>query len=140
MKFPDFQEIKSDLEFIDDWQDRYAYLIEIGKQLPNIGNELKKDNHLVPGCVSRVWLHIEDDPYILKFRVFSEALIVNGLLYIVCSIYQGRQFAEVNKIDTELIFRELGLQEHLTPGRVNGLRSVIFLLKDYIESKAGFTD
>ena len=135
MLFSDFNAIKDDLEFIDDWQEKYAYIIEMGKQLPDIGEDLKKDDHLVPGCVSRVWLYIEDDPEILKFRVFSEALIVNGLLYIVCSIYHGKPLKEINNTDTELIFRELGLQEHLTPSRVNGLRSVIFLIKDYIESK-----
>ena len=123
--FTSFSDIKDDMTLLSDWQDKYAYIIDMGKLLPPLDEERKDEDHLVPGCVSRVWLYFNDSGDTLDFDVYSDALIVNGLLYIVCSMYYGKRFAEAAALDPEQIFRDLGLEEHLTPNRVNGLRAVL---------------
>lgn len=120
--------IRDDFAFLDDWEDRYRYVIELGGELESYPEEARDDAHKVPGCVSQVWLHTTrgagSDP-ILTFLGDSDAHIVRGLVAIMLALYSGRPASEILATDAEETLRELGLDEHLTPQRANGLRSMI---------------
>lgn len=121
-------DIRSDFALLDDWEDRYRYVIELGGDLEPYPEEARDDRHKVPGCVSQVWLHTlrgdGSDPE-LTFRGDSDAHIVRGLVAIVLALYSGRRASDVLSIDAEEVLRSLGLDEHLTPQRANGLRSMV---------------
>ena len=135
MTFTDFKQIKEDMAFLGDWQEKYAYVIDLGKLMQPLESVEMDEDHLVPGCVSRAWLYFEENNDTLIFRSFSEALIVNGLIYIVSSLYNNKSFTEALSLDSEQILKELGLAEHLSPNRVNGLRSILHSIKVYTEKK-----
>jgi len=120
--------IRDDFAFLDDWEDRYRYIIELGGDLAPYPEEARDDVHKVPGCVSQVWLHTArgpgDDP-VLTFLGDSDAHIVRGLVAIVLALYSGRRASEILATDAEATLRALGLDEHLTPQRANGLRSMV---------------
>lgn len=123
-------EILETFEFLDDWEDRYKYLIDLGKELPGLQDEDRTDVNKVRGCVSQVWLITSvtrDDTGqpILTFRGDSDALIVQGLVAIVTAIYSGQSAQTILATDVEAIFEKLGLRDHLTPQRSNGLRSMV---------------
>ncbi len=123
-------EILETFEFLDDWEDRYKYLIDLGKELPALADSERNDVNKVRGCVSQVWLITEvakgqDGVPVLTFRGDSDALIVQGLVAIVTALFSGKTAPEILDTDVEGIFSELGLQEHLTPQRSNGLRSMV---------------
>lgn len=123
-------EILETFEFLDDWEDRYKYLIDLGKELPGLQDEDRTDVNKVRGCVSQVWLITSvtrDDTgqSILTFRGDSDALIVQGLVAIVTAIYSGQSAQTILATDVEAIFEKLGLRDHLTPQRSNGLRSMV---------------
>ena len=123
------QTIKDDFELLDDWEDRYRYVIELGRQLPPLAASEKSEATKVRGCASQVWLVFDpaesDGQHRIRFRGESDAHIVQGLIAILKSIYDERTPAEVLKTDAITIFRELGLSDHLTPQRSNGLKSMI---------------
>ncbi len=120
--------IRDDFSFLDEWEDRYRYVIELGGALAPYPEEHRNDAHKVPGCVSQVWLSTDvgpgDDP-VIRFVGDSDAHIVRGLVAIMIALYSGRRASEILSIDAEAFLRELGLDEHLTPQRANGLRSMI---------------
>lgn len=120
--------IREDFSFLDDWEERYRYVIELGGDLEPYPEEARDDTHKVPGCVSQVWLHTTrgtgSDPE-LTFRGDSDAHIVRGLVAIVLALYSGQKASKILEIDAEETLRALGLDEHLTPQRANGLRSMI---------------
>ena len=122
-----FDEVKDTFEFFDDWKDRYEYIIDLGKKLPNIPVDLQTDEHLVRGCQSRVWLVMKlDSPNDrVEIQLDSDAFIVRGLITILLTLFQHRSPAEVVAVDTEGLFDELGLIAHLSPIRGNGLRSMV---------------
>lgn len=123
-----FEDLESDFEFLDDWEDRYKYVIELGKELPAFEDSLKNDIYKVNGCVSQVWIKssiTEDDEKRLSFVGDSDALIVKGLIAIVMSLLSGRPAAEVVRIDARAALQRLGLHEHLTPQRSNGLSAMV---------------
>jgi cysteine desulfuration protein SufE len=124
--------IRQDFSFLDEWEERYRYIIDLGAELEPYPEEFRDDVHKVPGCVSQVWLHVErdagDDP-VLRFRGDSDAHIVRGLVAIVLALYSGRRASEIVGIDAEATLRALGLDEHLTPQRANGLRSMVKRIK-----------
>ena len=123
-----FEDLESDFEFLDDWEDRYKYVIELGKELPAFDDSLKNDIFKVNGCVSQVWIKssiAEDDERRMSFIGDSDALIVKGLIAIVMSLLSGRPAAEVVKIDARAALSRLGLHEHLTPQRSNGLSAMV---------------
>ena len=122
------EDIRSDFELLDDWEDRYRYVIELGRELPPLAPEDMNEATKVPGCVSQVWLTSQSDganPPHLSFRGESDAHIVRGLVAIALSLYSGRSAPEILSTDAETIFHGLGLKEHLTPQRSNGLRSMV---------------
>ncbi len=127
-------EILENFSFLDDWDDRYRYLIELGKTLePLSGPEHNADNK-VNGCVSQVWIvcNIEsgENPTI-HFTGDSDAHIVRGLVAIALALFSGRRADEIFATDALSVFAEIGLDEHLTPQRSNGLRSMIDRIKLY---------
>ena len=129
--------IQQDFAFLDEWEDRYRYIIELGAGLESYPEQFRDDVHKVPGCVSQVWLHVErdsgDDPK-LHFRGDSDAHIVRGLVAIVLALFSGRRASEILRIDAEATLRALGLDEHLTPQRANGLRSMVKRIRQTAEA------
>ena len=118
-----------DFTFLDDWEDRYMHVIDMGKALPPLIANEKSDVNKVKGCVSQVWLITEKKDGKLSFRGDSDAHIVKGLVAIVLQIYSGRTPTEIQTLDAEPILMELGLAEHLSPQRSNGLRAMILRIK-----------
>jgi len=128
----DIDTIRDNFAFLDDWQERYRYIIELGNDLPAYPEEARDDQHKVRGCVSQVWLHTTigdgSDPE-MTFLGDSDAHIVRGLVAIMLALFSGQRASQIMKIDAEETLRSLGLNEHLTPQRSNGLRSMIQRIK-----------
>lgn len=126
-------DIRADFALLDDWEDRYRYVIELGRALPPLPDELRTDANKVRGCASQVWLatrRIGDaaKPSAgdkLEMQGMSDAHIVQGLVALLFIIYEGKTLDEILKTDAEGIFASLGLKEHLTPQRSNGLASMV---------------
>lgn len=120
--------IISDFEFLDDWEDRYRYVIDLGRELPPYPDDARDAVHKVQGCVSQVWLKTIPqsgiDP-IIQFLGDSDAHIVRGLVAIVLAVYSGKRATEILAVEPEEVLKKLGLDEHLTPQRSNGLRAMI---------------
>ena len=129
--------IISDFEFLDDWEDRYRYVIDLGKELPAYPDDARDTAHKVQGCVSQVWLktlpHEGQDPK-LEFLGDSDAHIVRGLVAIVLALYSGHKASEILAIDANEFLKKLGLDEHLTPQRSNGLRSMVARIRHEAEA------
>lgn len=122
--------IRSDFAFLDDWEDRYRYVIELGRALPPLPEAARTEANKVRGCASQVWLATEVNGATagaarLSFKGDSDAHIVRGLIAILFAIYSGRCADEIVRIDAEGVFRRLGLAEHLTPQRSNGFASMV---------------
>lgn len=124
-------DIKSDFALLDDWEDRYRYIIELGRALPEMPQALKTEATKVRGCASQVWLHTKvhhagpGGPVSLTFQGDSDALIVRGLVAILIAIYDGRPASEISERDAAADFAAIGIQDHLTPQRSNGLASMV---------------
>ncbi|MEO0544385.1 MAG: SufE family protein [Pseudomonadota bacterium] len=125
-------DLVENFSMLDDWEDRYRYVIELGQTLPAFPDEFRDDAHKVNGCVSQVWLHADvedaDDPTI-RFIGDSDAHIVRGLVAIMITALSGRRASEISDFDIEGTVKSLGLDEHLTPQRSNGLRAMIDRMK-----------
>ena len=134
--------IRDDFAFLDDWEDRYRYVIDLGRNLPDFPEAARTAENKVRGCVSQVWLQTDLAPSsngqspVLRFVGDSDALIVRGLIAILFAIYDGRSAHEVLQIDSEAIFSELGLKEHLTPQRSNGFSSMVARIRSDAEAAA----
>ena len=132
-------EIIDNFAYLDDWEDRYRYVIELGKLLPDLPDELKTAGNKVQGCASQVWLvsSAEEgaDP-VLHFRGDSDAHIVRGLVAIVLAVYDGRRASEAAELDASEIFNRIGLIEHLSAQRANGLRSMIARIREEARRRA----
>ncbi|WP_089176426.1 SufE family protein [Bosea sp. AS-1] len=128
-------EIVANFELLDEWDDRYRYLIELGKSLEPLPEEAHNDANKVRGCASQVWLdmHSEDGPgpqTRLHFRGDSDAHIVRGLVALALAIFSGRKAEEILATDAFAIYEKLGLAAHLTPQRSNGVRAMIERIKN----------
>ena len=122
----DLQELKDTFEFLDDWEDKYRFIIDIGKELDSIDAVYKTDENLVRGCQSQVWLVVEPDTEgKLKLRMDSDAHIVRGLIAIVLAALNGRSAQDILDFDMNQLFGELELLQHLSPSRGNGLMSML---------------
>jgi cysteine desulfuration protein SufE len=123
------ENILADFQFLDDWEDRYRYVIELGRALPPLPEAARTEANKVRGCASQVWLATEVNGAgaapCLIFKGDSDAHIVRGLIAILFSIYSGRCADEIVRIDAQDVFRRLGLAEHLTPQRSNGFASMV---------------
>ena len=126
-------EMIDDFGFLDDWEDRMRYVIELGKALPDLPDAEKTAANKVQGCASQVWLSVSAgegaDP-LMEFRGDSDAFIVRGLVAIVLEAYSGKKASEVVAFDALDLFKQLGLLEHLTAQRANGLRSMIQRIRE----------
>ena len=122
-------DIVDTLNFFDSWEDRYRYMIDLGKEIPAMPDSLKTDDRMVPGCQSQVWIEfkIEDNKFI--FQVDSDALIVKGLLAIVMAAYQKKSAIDILAFDMENYFQKLDLVKHLSPTRGNGLKAMVEKIK-----------
>ncbi|WP_455477321.1 SufE family protein [Bartonella sp. B41] len=121
-------DIIENFSFLDNWEDRYRYVIELGRELPPFPESARNDSHKVPGCVSQVWLiasHDNSENPMLTFHGDSDAHIVRGLIYILLAFYSGKRASEIRNADAEGFLEKLGLNENLTPQRSNGLKSMI---------------
>ena len=124
------EEIIDEFAIFDDWMDKYALIIEEGNKLEKLDDVYKTPNNLIEGCQSRVWLQTDYEKGILHFRAESDAVIVKGLLALVIRVFSGRTPDEI--IGTDLRFlKEVGLTEHLSPTRSNGLLAVIKQIRFY---------
>ncbi len=129
--------IRDDFAFLDEWEERYRYIIELGEALPPFPDEARDAAHKVQGCVSQVWLVTDKGPGpdpVVRFQGDSDAHIVRGLVAIMLALFSGRRASEVVKTDAEALMRSLGLDEHLTPQRANGLRSMVKRMKGDAEA------
>ncbi|RAI00913.1 cysteine desulfuration protein SufE [Acuticoccus sediminis] len=118
-------DIAEAFELIDDWEERYRYVIELGRELPEFPDALKTNTTKVEGCVSQVWLVTRLDDGTLTLMGDSDAMIVRGLVAILIAFYSGRRVADIPTLDVEGFLRRLQLAEHLTPQRSNGLNSMV---------------
>ena len=126
---PTIDEIVSNFELLDDWEERYRYLIELGRLMEPLPDEAHSDVNKVQGCASQVWLQPDVKPSgdqpVLHLLGDSDAHIVRGLVALLISLYSGKTAADALATDALGLFKELGLSEHLTPQRSNGVRSMV---------------
>jgi cysteine desulfuration protein SufE len=126
----DIAEIIDNFSLLDEWDDRYRYLIELGRELPPLAAEAHNDANKVRGCASQVWLDTRVRPNgaggpVLTFVGDSDAHIVRGLIAILFAMYSGRSAKDILSTDAVALFEKIGLREHLTPQRSNGFRSMV---------------
>ena len=124
------QNLIQDFSFFEDWTQRYEYMIELSKGLEKMDEQMKNDQNIIKGCQSKVWLHAELNEGKIKFLADSEAIITRGIIAILLSIFNNRTPKEIIESDTNFI-EKIGLKEHLSPNRANGLYSMIKQIKFY---------
>ncbi len=124
------KDIVDTLSFFDTWEERYKYIIDLGKELPGLGDSGKTEKNLIRGCQSQVWLTSEERDGKLWFDADSDAFIVKGLLGVVLSAYNGKAPAEILAFDIEGYFEQLNLLKHLSATRGNGLRAMVARIQD----------
>lgn len=120
-----FEDIAETLEFLDDWEDRYRHVIELGKAMPPLDDSFKVPAYKVEGCASQVWLRPLVTEGRFDFQGDSDAMIVRGLIAILHALYSGVPVAEVGRIDAAAELGRLGLNDHLSAQRSNGLRAMV---------------
>jgi cysteine desulfuration protein SufE len=130
---PNIEAIRADFDMLDQWEDRYRYIMELGRALPVYPEALRTEANKVRGCASQVWLASEQrvgpDGPILHFEGDSDAHIVRGLVAILLALYQDKSHKDIAETDAHAVFADLGLREHLSPQRSNGLASMIARIK-----------
>ena len=124
------QAIEDDLAFFDSWEDKYRYIIDLGKTLPEFDETKRVDDYLVRGCQSQVWIDVDISDGLLNLKVDSDAFIVKGLLAVVIAAYQGLSPKQAIEFDIDGYFNRLELITHLSPTRGNGLRSMVAKIRD----------
>ncbi|MCB1362851.1 MAG: SufE family protein [Rhodobacteraceae bacterium] len=125
MASPAFEDIVEDFEFLDDWEDRYRHVIEQGRAMEPLDEALKVPATKVHGCASQVWLHPVIENGVFRFDGDSDAMIVRGLIAVLRALYNGLPVAEVGQVDARAELERLGLNEHLSAQRSNGVKSMI---------------
>ena len=120
-----FEELVEDFEFLDDWEDRYRLVIEEGKAMVPLDPALKVPATKVEGCASQVWLHVKTEAGVLHFDGESDAMIVNGLIAVLRKLYNGLPLSGVLAVDARAEMERLGLTDHLSAQRSNGLRAIV---------------
>jgi cysteine desulfuration protein SufE len=130
MAQPAFEAIVEDFEFLEDWEDRYRHVIELGKAMDPLDEALKVPANKVQGCASQVWLFPSVEGGIFRFDGDSDAMIVRGLVAVLRTLYNDLPVTEVGKVDAQAELSRLGLQDHLSAQRSNGLRSMIARIRE----------
>ena len=136
MATPAFEEIADTLEFLDDWEDRYRHVIELGKAMPALDASFHVPAYKVDGCASQVWLRPQQTPERFDFQGDSDAMIVRGLIAVLHALYSGVTLAEVARIDAPAELGRLGLNDHLSSQRSNGLRAMVQRIREEAASHA----
>lgn len=124
------QEVIDTFEFLTDWEQKYEYIIDLGKELKNIPEEKKTENNLIKGCQSQVWLHAELNEGKIFFSADSDGILPKGIISLLVSVYNGHSSQEILEADFDFITK-IGLQEFLSPSRANGLSSMIKQIRFY---------
>ena len=124
------EEIVDEFSMFDDWMQRYEYMIDLGKSLPLIDEQYKTDDNIIKGCQSKVWVHADLKGDKLSFTADSDAIITKGIIAILIRAFSGQHPKDIIDADTSFI-DEIGLKEHLSPTRANGLVSMIKQIKMY---------
>jgi cysteine desulfuration protein SufE len=127
------QNLIEEFEFLGEWMQRYEYIIELGRKLPGLSDDMKLDSHLVPGCQSRVWFYARRDGDRLYFDADSDAVIVQGLVALLLRIYSGRTPEEIINTPPDF-FEVLELGSHLSGSRANGLHAMVQRIRGYAEA------
>ena len=123
-------EIVEEFSMFEDWEERYEYMIDLGKTLPLIDDAYKTEDHLIKGCQSKVWLHAETENQNVVFTADSDAIITKGIIAILLRVFSNQEPQAIIDADTDFI-DQIGLKDHLSPTRANGLVSMIKQIKMY---------
>ena len=123
-------EIVEEFSLFEDWMPRYEYMIELGKSLPLIDEKYKTEDHIIKGCQSKVWVHADLEEDLLKFTADSDAIITKGIIAILIRVFSNQHPKDILEANTDFIDK-IGLKEHLSPTRANGLVSMIKQIKMY---------
>jgi cysteine desulfuration protein SufE len=124
------EEIIEDFSMFEDWEERYQYMIDLGKTLPIIDDKYKTESNIIKGCQSKVWVHAEMAEDRLAFTADSDAIITKGIIAILISVFSNQHPKDIIEANSDFIDK-IGLKEHLSPTRANGLASMIKQLKLY---------
>lgn len=124
------EEIVEEFAFFEDWMERYEHLIELGKSLPLIEDRYKLEENLIKGCQSKVWLHADLNQDTLEFTADSDAILTKGIVALLLRVFNHQKSKDILEADTGFI-DEIGLKEHLSPTRANGLVSMLKQIKMY---------
>lgn len=130
MANPDFEELVDTFEFLDDWEDRYRHVIDMGKAMDPLEDALKVPATKVDGCASQVWLVPKIEGNLFTFRGESDAMIVRGLIAVLSALYNNQPVGDVLKIDAAAELGRLGLNDHLSAQRSNGLRAMVERIRE----------
>ncbi len=130
MANPDFEELVDTFEFLDDWEDRYRHVIDMGKAMPPLEEALRVPATKVDGCASQVWLVPQINDGVFTFRGESDAMIVRGLIAVLRTLYNEQPVADILAIDAAAELGRLGLNDHLSAQRSNGLRAMVERIRE----------
>ena len=131
MKIKDIQdEIVGEFDIFETWMDKYEYLIELGKSVPVIDEINKTDDNIIKGCQSKVWLHAEQDEGVIRFYADSDAIITKGIVSLLIRTFSNQKPEDIINASLEFIDK-IGLRQHLSPNRANGLNNMIKKIKFY---------
>lgn len=131
MKISNIQnEIIEEFDIFDTWMDKYEYLIELGKSVPKINEENKKEENIIKGCQSKVWLHAEKQDGLVRFYADSDAIITKGIISLLIRTFSNQKPEDIMNASLDFI-DEIGLRQHLSPNRANGLNNMIKKIKFY---------
>lgn len=123
-------EIVDEFSMFDDWMERYEYIIDLGKSLPIIDNQYKTEDNIITGCQSKVWVHGEENDGKISFTADSDAILTKGIIAILIRTFSNQKPSDILEANTDFI-DEIGLKEHLSPTRANGLVSMVKKIKLY---------
>lgn len=135
---PTVDELLEEFQEMEDWDERFDYLVDLGKELPGLAAETQTEANLVKGCMSTVWLYThstDSEPDKMLISADSDSLIVKGLIVVLLSYYSGRTAKEILEKDPDELFTQLGLSSHLSPQRRNGLFSMVKRLRELAAEK-----
>ncbi|WP_222564703.1 SufE family protein [Novilysobacter antarcticus] len=130
--------IHDEFAFFGDWSERYQYLIDLGRKLPDLPPELKTEEHRLLGCQSMVWIVSSGNTDKLDFHAISDSAIVSGLIYLALRVYSGRSASEIVATDADYI-GDIGLAKHLSPTRNNGLAALLAFIRETAKQALGET-
>lgn len=131
MTIQDIQvEIVDEFSMYDDWMERYEYIIELGKSLPLIDEKYKTEDNIIKGCQSKVWVHAKKKDDKIIFTADSDAILTKGIIAILIRVFSNQKASDIVEANTDFI-DQIGLKEHLSPTRANGLVSMIKKIKMY---------